>query len=225
MGAEKSPDRNVKGLSAAQMVLLFLAGAAVCAIFFSAGFVVGYNEKSSKATPLTEQVAESPDVPPVIKQAVPSSATTARNSPPKVETPAIESDKSEPLRPTPLTAQASPPPAIRPTPKSAPKTEAAMAPARQSAAATVPTSLREPIGAQETYMIQVAASGTKADGEKLVKTLKSMNYPAVLVTPQQAHANDNLFRIQVGPFGSKESAERTKARLMHDGFKAPFIKH
>lgn len=74
-------------------------------------------------------------------------------------------------------------------------------------------------------MIQVAASGTKPDGEKLVKALKSLDYPAVLVSPEQAHAGDNLFRIQIGPFATKESAEKTKARLMKDGFKQPFIKH
>lgn len=74
-------------------------------------------------------------------------------------------------------------------------------------------------------MIQVAATGTRPDGEKMVKTLKGMNYPAVLVSPQQARAGDNLFRIQVGPFATRESAEKTKARLMQDGFKQPFIKH
>jgi cell division septation protein DedD len=74
-------------------------------------------------------------------------------------------------------------------------------------------------------MIQVAASGTKADGDKLVKALKSLNYPAVLLSPAQAHATDNLFRIQVGPFPTRESAEQTKTRLMKDGFKKPFIKH
>jgi cell division septation protein DedD len=76
-----------------------------------------------------------------------------------------------------------------------------------------------------SFMIQVAATGTRADGDKLVKALKSLNYPAYLLTPEQAHATDSLFRIQVGPYPTRESAEKEKLRLMQDGFKQPFIKH
>ena len=227
MGDENYADHEAKGLSGAQMVLLFLAGAAVCAIFFSAGFVVGYNEKSSKAAVLTDQVSDSPDVPPVVGAGQPHSAAKPTQPPPIDETPAIESDQSQPLRPRPLSAsakQASDTPA---------KSEAESSPLPVAGSAKLPgmvpandaASSRESAAATGPFMIQVAATGTRPDGEKMVKTLKGMNYPAVLVSPQQARAGDNLFRIQVGPYPTKESAEKTKARLMQDGFKQPFIKH
>ena len=45
-----------KGLSAGHLAVLFLAGVAVCGVFFSLGFLVGYNERSSKTAILAEQV-------------------------------------------------------------------------------------------------------------------------------------------------------------------------
>jgi len=225
MGEGYDSEHGAKGLSGGQMVMLFLAGAAVCAIFFTVGFVVGYNEKSSKAIPATEQVSDTPEIPPVITPERPRSTAQAGSTAPKVETPAIEGDHPEPLRPSPLAA-------AKQTPDSRVKSEVASrssqvaVPAKSSGtAANGASTLRDPITGAGAYMIQVAATGTKADGEKMVKALKSMNYPTVLLTPAQAHVTDNLFRIQVGPFPTKESAEQTKTRLMKDGFKQPFIKH
>lgn len=212
MGDENNPEHAAKGLSGGQMVLLFLAGAAVCAIFFSAGFVVGYNEKSSKAAPVTEQVTDSPDIPPVITPERGRSATQPDRTPPKIDTPAADSDQPEPLRPSPLSASANQ------IPDAQPKSEVESRPASMVGPV-------RPSGGAGSFMIQVAATGTRPDGEKMVKTLRGMNYPAVLLTPEQAHAGDNLFRIQVGPFSTKDAAEKTKARLMQDGFKQPFIKH
>jgi cell division septation protein DedD len=72
--------------------------------------------------------------------------------------------------------------------------------------------------------VQVVASRTKADAEALVKILEGRGYPVFLVTPEYAHANDNLFRVQVGPFASRNDAEKVRAKLTQEGFK-PFIKH
>jgi len=74
-------------------------------------------------------------------------------------------------------------------------------------------------------MIQVAATGSKADAEKMVKALQALKYQVVLVTPQQAHSGDNFYRVQVGPCATRETAEKIRDRLIQDGFKQPFIKH
>ena len=47
-------------------VLLYLACIAVCAIFFSLGFVVGFNERGSHLGPTTEVVTPPPVVPPTV---------------------------------------------------------------------------------------------------------------------------------------------------------------
>jgi cell division septation protein DedD len=74
------------------------------------------------------------------------------------------------------------------------------------------------------FTVQVAASRTKEDAEALVKILESRGYPVFLVTPEYAHANDNLYRVQVGPFASRTDAEKVRAKLTQEGFK-PFIRH
>jgi cell division septation protein DedD len=74
------------------------------------------------------------------------------------------------------------------------------------------------------FTVQIAASRTKQDAEALVKILEGRGYPVFLVTPEYAHANDNLYRVQVGPFRLKEEAEKVREKLTQEGFK-PFIKH
>ena len=73
-------------------------------------------------------------------------------------------------------------------------------------------------------MVQITASRTRQDAEALVKVLKGRGYPVFLVTPGTAHTNDNLYRVQVGPFASREDAEKVRTRLTQEGFK-PFIRH
>jgi DedD protein len=74
------------------------------------------------------------------------------------------------------------------------------------------------------FTIQVAATHTKVDAQKLVNALKSRGYPVFLVTPEQANAGDSLFRVQVGPFPTRRDAENVRGRLSKEGFK-PFIRH
>ena len=64
----------------------------------------------------------------------------------------------------------------------------------------------------------------KPDAERVVRVLRGRGYHALLVPPQHAHAKDSLYRVQVGPFASRDGAEKTLAKLKHDGYR-PFIRH
>ena len=68
------------------------------------------------------------------------------------------------------------------------------------------------------------ASKTQTDAENLVKLLKSHGYPVYLLTPQQAHAHDKLYRVQVGPFTTRVAADLTRDKLVGEGFR-PFVVH
>jgi cell division septation protein DedD len=70
----------------------------------------------------------------------------------------------------------------------------------------------------------VAALRTKQDAEALVGILKSRGYPVFLMTPEYAHADDNIFRVQVGPFRTRADADKVHDKLVQEGFK-PFIRH
>ena len=218
-----------RGLSARHLILVFLAGVAVCGVFFSLGFLVGYNERAAKAPAATEQVTGPSAIPPVVnppagseqrpKKEASSSATqtsppsttqAARNEPTgtaaspakPLETEKVELGKTAPPAPGAATASSKPAKPIETT--------------------STPT----PAGGGEVgegITVQVAASRTKEDAEALVQILKSSGYPVFLVTPEYAKANDNLFRVQVGPFSTREDAEKVRDKLARQGFK-PFIR-
>lgn len=186
--------RDERGLSARYLVVVFLMGVAACAVFFSLGFLVGYNERPFKSATATEQVTPSGVIPPTV-------------NPPLEEIPAPDK--------TPAPATAARKPAGQSAEESI-KPAAASKPASSSAATTrgrVPTGIA----------VQVAASRSKADAENLVKELSSRGYRVFLVTPEYAKAGDNLYRVQVGPFATRENAEKTRDKLVKEGFK-PFIR-
>lgn len=215
---ERDPDE--RGLSARHLILVFLAGVAVCGVFFSLGFLVGFNERSSQATPVTEHVTASPVIPPTV------------NAPPETTQPgangtATATTMANPPAESPISSSGSsvaesnlPPPAANSGP--APASTLATSKAETPAAASIPTPAPGQVGLG--FTVQVVASRTKEDAESLVKILKARSYPVFLVAPEYAHANDNLFRVQVGPFTTREDAEKIRVKLAQEGFK-PFIRH
>ena len=218
------PPHDHKGLSAPHLILVFLAGVAVCAVFFSLGFLVGYNERSARMAPVTERVATPATIPPTV------------NTP--LETAPVQSGAA-----TPSTTSVSPPLAPIHTSAPAPPLREHKPVKAPGSASTATASQRPPVEAERQhepgvaatpptgagqvgvgYTVQVVASSTKRDAEALVKILEGRGYPVFLVTPEYTHANDNLYRVQVGPFTSRDDAEKVRAKLTQEGFR-PFIKH
>jgi len=196
--------RGGKGLSTRHLILVFLAGVAVCGVFFSLGFLVGYNERSTGMSPATERVPTSGVIPPTVNpplETVPIGGDS--------RTPSPSSSQQKPQ----TTARVEPPVASPPalSAKSAPEPDAA---------ATTPA---EPRTAGGAFIVQVTAMRARPDAESVVKVLRGRGYHAQLVPPQHAHAKDSLYRVQVGPFAQRENAEKTLAKLKHEGFK-PFIR-
>jgi len=211
-----NPASGDKGLAPRHLVLLFLAGIAVCGVFFSLGFLVGFNERSAQAGPATERVSTPAAIPPAVNappdttqivsngpggaSAVPPSAAQQQSGVSTLPSEG-ESPESAPAKTPPPAAAAPPPPAAQKRPASAAAGETGVG-----------------------FTVQVTASRTKQDAEALVKVLKGRDYPVFMLTPEYAHANDNLYRVQVGPFKSKEDADKVRAKLTKEGFK-PFVKH
>ena len=194
MGTGRESKRDERGLSARYLVVVFLMGVAACAVFFSLGFLVGYNERPFKGATTTEQVTSSPVIPPTVN-------------------PPLEEVPSPAQSPPPVTAAKSATPAPQESAKPAGEAKAA---SRTAATPSGPV----PSG----FTVQVVASRSKPDAENLVKELGSRGYRVFLVTPEYAKAGDNLYRVQVGPFATREDAEKARDKLSKEGFK-PFIKH
>ena len=213
--------RDGKGLSTRHLILVFLAGVAVCGVFFSLGFLVGYNERSARMSPATERVTTPGAIPPAVNpplETVPIG--TNGGTPPSSSAPASPANPnagstSSSSQKTPETSAGVEPPATSP-----PALSAKSEPAPDTAA----TSPEETKAAGNAFSVQVTAMRAKQDAESVVRVLRGRGYHALLVPPQHAHAKDSLYRVQVGPFASRESAEKTLAKLKHEGFK-PFIRH
>jgi len=214
---------DAKGLSTRHLVLVFLAGIAVCGVFFSLGFLVGYNERSARMAPVTEHISVPATIPPTINpplETVPVGPNRAESTPTVPPPPAPlqpGTPQSSPSEQKPETAPETPSPVIA-RPSSPAKAEKLPASGETATAAAGAGA----IGAG--FMVQITASRTRQDAEALVKVLKGRGYPVFLVTPGTAHTNDNLYRVQVGPFASREDAEKVRTRLTQEGFK-PFIRH
>lgn len=224
MAKQKDYFRDGKGASARQLVLMFLAAVAVCAVFFSLGFVVGYNHAPSKAGPVTENVSPSGAVPPTVN---PPSGGSSQPSAQGMETEKVTPESASiPQIEQPAPSQPEPAETSQPTPartekKRAPKkaAENRRPPAPQKHQAAKPA-----ISSDLHFAVQVMASKTKADAGNLVNLLKSHGYPAYILTPQESNAKDSLYRVQVGPFGSRVTADTTRDRLVGEGFR-PFVVH
>jgi DedD protein len=205
-----SEKKDEKGLSARYLVLMFLMGVAACAVFFSLGFLVGYNERSSRTAPVTEQVTPPPVVPPTVNPPLETAPFAPKES-------AAAGASAGPAQPKPSeeTGQGK-----KATPAASLPTSAQL----PSSAAPAPPSGAPGVEVGSAFTVQVAASRNQQDAEKLVKELKARGYAVFVVTPEFAHANDNLFRVQVGPFATREEAEQVRAKIAKEGFK-PFIRH
>ncbi len=205
-------ERGEKGLSAGVLAAVFLVWVGVSAVFFSLGFLVGHNQQSSKAEPLAERVTGPSLVPPVVSG--PAGVFRSRAKEPAAAASdaaaATSTELSVPLKPKPPKA-----PVVAEL-----ESPAKASPSESSKESGTPTTSQE---VRMGFTVQVDALRAKQDAEVLVRILKARHYPVFLVTPQYSNTSDNLYRVQVGPFTSRDDAEKVRTRLTQEGFK-PFIR-
>ena len=212
---DRAERKDEKGLSARYLILVFLMGVAACAVFFSLGFLVGYNERPSKTLGATEEVTPAGVVPPTV------------NPPPEAAQPVPAPQTASASGGLPTEHISAPEPAAKDTAQQlAVSKPAAPAPKPVAKASPSRTSARSGRGTDvgSGYTVQVTASRDKRDAEKLVKELRSRGFDVFVVTPRFSDAKDNLYRVQVGPYATREEAVRARDRIAKEGFK-PFIKH
>src|SRR5579872_1472793 len=199
--------RGEKGPSAHYLVLIFLACVAVCAVFFSLGFVVGHNQQpaqASQTSPVTENVTPSgnENIPPTVN--VPAGNP---NVPAPADTASGVDGSSSPstLHPQPLgksPAEEVEPPAPMNPEKSTAHSGVQQPPAPLNTPAPSPVKTSQ----GSHFAVQVMASRTRADAITVIRMLKSRGYRGMLVSPSGSHKGNALYRVQVGPYASREQA-------------------
>jgi len=187
-------------LGTGKMLALFFGLVALCAVFFGFGFSLG---KNSALKPSAAEAS--------IPAPTPLPAAVLRPSAVKTETAlAASADASNPAPDKALdsqtTAAATVPAATDAgTPTTADTSSAASDP-------IVPPTLNG-------YYVQVAAVSKQEDADALVDALKKKQYPAFAATT----AADQLFHVQLGPYGEIKDAEAMRTKLVSDGYN-PILK-
>lgn len=111
--------------------------------------------------------------------------------------------------------QAAPPPA------KAPARPAAMPPLqsypqqKQTNAAYTPGGSSYGSAGSAQLMVQIAAVSNPEDGDVLVSALRKRGYSV-----SARHEADNLIHVRIGPFASRDEANRWRQKLLNDGYNA-----
>ncbi|MBK9246142.1 MAG: SPOR domain-containing protein [Burkholderiales bacterium] len=126
------------------------------------------------------------------------------------EPPAVDEKMAEPL---PIRSE--PPPAAEPPPKGA---AAAPAPA---AAGAPPARPPAAAAATDKFAVQVAALSTAAAAREQVARLKKAGFSAYVEAVSTP--DSTLHRVRVGPFASRDEAQRAAERLKAAGHKATVV--
>jgi DedD protein len=208
MAAGKKRGAGERVLGSRHVIGLFLLMLVFSAIFFTLGYVMGRNQYDGQVR-AASTLHDVPDT--IVKRSDSglkhSTATPApeESNPDSVwETDSTEkhketSDHLKPVSPLP----------VPPSAKTAPQNNGNSKPA--------PAIFEAPKPPQSgAYTLQVMAVRRESDALDLAKRLQKNKFPAFVLTPQ----GSKYYRVQVGPYSDKKSAEAAKKGLEGAGFRA-----
>src|SRR5215469_15739236 len=184
-------------LGTGKLLGIFFLLVAICAAFFTMGYVFGRG-----SIPMSASTS--------IVSTVPGTGSNAANKPSaggskSVETKQPATPDSSVGNPTVSQTASAPAPSLVP----AKTTEDSGSPAAAAGGG-------RPVSTA-SYMVQVAAVSRQEDAEILVNALRKKQYPVLMVGNVPG---DSLFHVQVGPFSDPKEAEAMRSRLAGDGYNA-----
>lgn len=190
-------------LGTGKLLGIFFIVVAICAIFFTMGYLLGRSTTPGSGS--TTIVSSAPGGNTANKpSAGGSKVTEAQNCPAGSAncTPAGNGPDSSFY-----------------TAVSAKQPSATQAPA-STASSKTPASNSTPAPAEAatgSYTVQVAAVSKQEDADILVNALRKKQYPVFVVANMPG---DSYFHVQVGPFSDVKEAEAMRSRLANDGYNA-----
>jgi cell division septation protein DedD len=196
-------------LGTGKLLGIFFGLAAICAVFFTMGYMLG---RGSAAGAKTEIVGSVPSGSPANKP----SAVNNKGADTSAQNCVAGSTNCPPTGSTPVDSANGQASASNPQPQAANNVESAAAAGTSSP--NVPTAEIKNVAAG-SYIVQVAAVSKQEDAEFLVAALRKKQYPVFLA----AGGGDAYFRVQVGPFTDAKEAETMRARLAGEGYN-PIVK-
>jgi len=236
--AEEQSRDTVVTLSWGAVAGVGIALLLLCGLCFGIGYVVGHHGAGSGAASATAQAgagdqtplegngsapkpsadAQAPVAPAATPQSAPAGATGGESPEAVAPSPAQGAQTPEAPSGAGGTQEASPgtaattPPLVRPA-LSGSGTQSAPSPPAPSAAAPGVHAAMPPAA---TLTVQVAAVKNAEDAGVLMDALRRRGYPV----SQQRDAGDGLIHVRIGPFASRDEANRWRDKLLGDGYNA-----
>jgi DedD protein len=212
MAAGKRRGAGERVLESRHVIGLFLLMLVFSAIFFTLGYVMGHSQYDGQVRAASTQ-HDVPDA--VVKKSdsglkhsatAPATAIVPEESNPNSDWEFYSSDKQKEsgdhLKPgSPL--------GVSPSAKTAPQNNGNAKPVAAVFEAPKPPQ-------SGGYTLQVMAVRRESDALDLAKRLQKNKFPAFVLTPQ----GSKYYRVQVGPYSDKKSAEAAKKGLEGAGFRA-----
>ena len=214
-------------LESKHVIGLFLLMLLFSGVFFTLGYVMGRNQYDGQVRAAnTNSRASEPDVAPKPEAApkqTPEAPPTASESDPATANNNSDWEfygsnkpaKREPhLEPAPNAPAAS-------TASKTVNAKARVEPATPAPATTrtSKTATNAPLIPNGALVLQVAALTKQDDALSIASSLQKKRYAAFVQTPQK----DKFYRVQVGPFKDKKTADLVKKGLESEGFKAFYV--
>jgi DedD protein len=210
--AGKRRGAGEKVLESRHVIGLFLLMLVFSAIFFTLGYVMGHSQYDGQVRAASTQ-HDVPDA--VVKKSdsglkhsatAPGTATAPEESNPNSDWEFYSSDKQKEsgdhLKPvSPATVSSSAKTALQNNGNAKPVAAVFEAPKPPQSGG---------------YTLQVMAVRRESDALDLAKRLQKNKFPAFVLTPQ----GSKYYRVQVGPYSDKKSAEAAKKGLEGAGFRA-----
>jgi DedD protein len=201
-------------LGSRHVIGLFMLMLVFSAIFFTLGYVMGRSQypgqvgasSTEQHNPLEPVVADKSDAArhPAKKLPIPETAAPASG---------WDDYSSDKEKETGEHLKAVAPPASAPS--------KSVAPNNSNSRAVVPNN-DAPKAPQISggYWLQVSAMRRESEAHDLAKRLKAKRFPAVVMPP----LGNKYYRVQVGPYADRKSAEAARKGLENAGFRA-IVKH
>ena len=219
---EEEPERPRRDteltLGSGALLAMFFGLVLICGLCFGLGYAVGHRTSGPAAVKPAQTAA--PDQDPLQGNSSiskPSAYTQAPVPPPSNSSQMPETDVSA----SPGTPQQSPSSGQGGSPAGAPAgtAQTQVRPAMPAAASTpqaaAPPSVHPALPAVP-LMVQIAAVSNPEDASVLMNSLRKRGYP---VTASR-EPEDRLIHVRIGPFYSRDEANRVCMRLLNDGYNA-----
>lgn len=216
-------------LGAGTLLLLFFALVAVCGLCFGLGYAVGHRAAASAATNAAQPAAgnqasgqsvSSMQKPSATAPAAPSSPTDAQaNTQPQAGTSDLPQSTAAVAVPVGSSqggsvAAQNPPNVAQPQVR--PALPAMSSPAQPAPAASAQQVQPAGLPSGNALWVQIAAVSHVEDAKVLTDALRKHGYE---VTPRR-EPSDNMIHVRIGPFSSRDEANRWRMKLLNDGYNA-----